>query len=267
MRRTRITKRKARKRTPIRPLPAPSPEDALAGLSLAIAAGRGAEAEPPRSGPPSSAGVAVPSSDDLRKELFAVCRPDQEPLGPFLSRIARLVLALKAHNVAASDLERVKMKATTLSGVYLKIAADWDPKKLVKALKLKFNTATLGDLDGPDELTKETNCIGDIILALGGKESSKPGKALSTPSDEPLHVVPVEGSDPSFPPSSCGRRTQSRLACLREDCCCGDGQDGLIGQVPNRQHAVIRPRRVPSATCRGFWAIQKCGWNRPLNYD
>ena len=38
-------------------------------------------AAPPRSGPPSCAGIAVPSADDLRKELFAVYRPDQEPSG------------------------------------------------------------------------------------------------------------------------------------------------------------------------------------------
>ena len=46
-------------------------------------------AGPPRSGPPSSAGIAVPSADDLRKELFTVYSPDQEPLGQFLSRMGR----------------------------------------------------------------------------------------------------------------------------------------------------------------------------------
>ena len=67
-------------------------------------------AGPPRSGPPSSAGIAAPSADDLRMELFAVYRPDPEPLGQFLSRIGRLVLALKAHkiSVAASDLEKTQ---------------------------------------------------------------------------------------------------------------------------------------------------------------
>ena len=98
-------------------------------------------AAPPRSGPPSSAGIAVPSANDL------VYRPDQEPLGQFLSRIGRLVLALKAHKiaVAASDLEKISLKATILSEVYGRIGGDWDPKKLVRALRLRFsNAATVG---------------------------------------------------------------------------------------------------------------------------
>ena len=105
-------------------------------------------AAPPRSGLPSSAGIAVPSAGDLRKELFAVYRPDQEPLGQFLSRIGRLVLALKAHkiSVAASDLEKISLKATILSEVYGRIGGYWDPKKLVRALRLRFsNAATIRD--------------------------------------------------------------------------------------------------------------------------
>ena len=42
------------------------------GKSLAALAAKAIEAAGPRrSGPPSSAGIAVPSADDLRKELFA----------------------------------------------------------------------------------------------------------------------------------------------------------------------------------------------------
>ena len=91
-------------------------------------------AAPPRSGPPSSAGIAVPSADDLRKEPFAVYCPDQEPFGQFLSRIGHLVLALKAHKipVAASDLEKISLKATILSEVYGRIGGDWEPKRLVR---------------------------------------------------------------------------------------------------------------------------------------
>ena len=78
---------------PTRGLPAPPSGNALAaqakagppaqiGLPSAIATRRGSEVA--CSGSPSSASVAVPSADDLRKELFTVYRPDQEPLGQFL---------------------------------------------------------------------------------------------------------------------------------------------------------------------------------------
>ena len=108
---------------------------------------------PPRSGPPSSAGA-----DDLRKELFAVYRPDQEPLGQFVSRIGRLVLAPKAHNsVVAADLEKIGLKATILSEVYAWIGGDWDAKKLVRALRLRFsNAAAMGDYDEHPELRRWT---------------------------------------------------------------------------------------------------------------
>ena len=62
--------------------------------ALAVPANNAASAQ--RSGPPSSAGIAVLSADDLRKELFELCRPDMEPLAVYLSRVGRLVLALKA---------------------------------------------------------------------------------------------------------------------------------------------------------------------------
>ena len=58
--------------------------------------------------------------------------------------------------------------------MYGRIGGDWDPKKLVRALRLRFsNAATLGDYDEhPEDLAKETDCIGEVILALGGRETS-----------------------------------------------------------------------------------------------
>ena len=78
-----------------------------------------------------------------------------------------------------------------LSEAYGRIGGDWDPKKLVRALRLRFSdAATLGDYDeSPDYLAKETDCIGEIILALGGRESTDPDKTFSTPSDH--HIGPV----------------------------------------------------------------------------
>ena len=66
------------------PIPATTPAatEALAAAAAKAAAASAVKtgtanaalegAAPPRSGPPSSAGIAVPSADDLRKELFAV---------------------------------------------------------------------------------------------------------------------------------------------------------------------------------------------------
>ena len=113
-----------------------------------------------------------------------------------IKSIGRLVLALKAHkiSVAASDLdlEKISLKATILSEVYGRIGGDWDPKKLVRALRLRFsNAATVGDYDEhPEDLAKETDCIGELILALGGRESTNPDKTFSTPSDT-CHRGPV----------------------------------------------------------------------------
>ena len=75
--------------------------------------------------------------------------------------MGRLALALKAHkiSVAATDLEKISLKATILSEVYSKMGGDRDPKKMVRALRLRFaNAATLRDLDDPDELIKERDC-------------------------------------------------------------------------------------------------------------
>ena len=87
-----------------------------------------------------------------------------------VTHIGRLVLALKAHKitVAASDLEKISRKATILSEVYGRIGGDWDPKKLVRALRLRFsNAATVRDSDEhPEDLAKETDCIGERVQTL-----------------------------------------------------------------------------------------------------
>ena len=65
--------------------------------------------------------------------------------------------------------------------MYGRIGEDWNPKKLVRALRLRFsNAATMGDYD-------------EIILALGGKESTNPPKTFSTPVDNP---VPLDVTHP-----------------------------------------------------------------------
>ena len=100
-----------------------------------------------------------------------------------------MVLVPKAHkvSVAVSDLEKMSLNATILSEVYGRIGGDWDPKKLVRALRLRLsNAATMGDYDeSPKDLAEETDCFGEVILALGGRESTNPDKTFSTPSDTP----------------------------------------------------------------------------------
>ena len=73
-------------------------------------------------------------ADDLRKELCGLPSGPKEPLGAFLLCVGRLVLALKAHRstVAASDLEKISLKATKISEVYDKIGGDWAHRKTVK---------------------------------------------------------------------------------------------------------------------------------------
>ena len=74
-------------------------------------------------------------------------------------------MALEAHkvSVAAADLEKISLKAAILNEVYGRTG---DPKKLVRALRLRFShAATMGDYDGSlQNLAKETDCIGKIIL-------------------------------------------------------------------------------------------------------
>ena len=76
--------------------------------------------------------------------------------------------------------------------MYGGIGGDWDPKKLVRALRLMFsNAATMGDY--LEDLAKETDGIGEVILALGGKESTNPAKTFNTSSDNPVspHTAPL----------------------------------------------------------------------------
>ena len=63
---------------------------------------------------------------------------------------------------------------------------------MVRALRVRFsNAATVGDFDGHSEdLAKETDCIGEIILARQGRESTNPDKTFSTPSDNVPQGVP-----------------------------------------------------------------------------
>ena len=82
------------------------------------------------SGPPSTAG-SVPA-ETLQAELRELYRPDQEPVADYLTRLARVVLALRAYgvNVGQPELEKLTTKATLLAEEFAKIGGDWHPTRI-----------------------------------------------------------------------------------------------------------------------------------------
>ena len=92
-------------------------------------------------------------------------------------------------NVGQPELEKLTMKATLLAEEFRKIGGDWRPTRMVRALRARFSAAALrtGSEEPMDaeESQKEIQAIGELILALGGRESSSPGKVWSSPSDVP----------------------------------------------------------------------------------
>ena len=81
------------------------------------------------SGPPSTAGSVPGTAEGLQAELRAIFRPDQEPVADYLTRVSRIVLALKAHGVTVNsrDLDALSTKATLLADEFSKIGGDWHP--------------------------------------------------------------------------------------------------------------------------------------------
>jgi hypothetical protein len=149
---------------------------AVGGLKV----GGGAGGTSPR---PSSAGTGAAGTDELLKQMKQVFRPDQEDMGVFLSRITRLVMALKTlgHEVTQEDLALVTLKAEVIQESFEEVGT-WDVRALARNLRDKFALVALDmELSDVDKASK-SEAIGQAILALGGKESSKPDKLFSTPS-------------------------------------------------------------------------------------
>ena len=145
------------------------------------------------SGPPSSAGTGPAEVEQLLRELFAIYDPvkDQD-LSEYLERITRLVLALKTlgHSVSAADLERITMKAEIFKESFELVGSD--PKSLVRSLRERFARLALDEGLGEQERSMQVGCIGELILGLGGKESSASDKLFSTPSVEDGAVGTME---------------------------------------------------------------------------
>ena len=79
------------------------------------------------SGPPSTAGSVPATAETLQAELREMFRPDQEPVADYLTRIARIVLALRAHGVAISsgELDMLTTKASLLAEEFGRVGGGW----------------------------------------------------------------------------------------------------------------------------------------------
>ena len=112
----------------------------------------------------------------------------QDSVGDYWTRLARVVLALRAYgvNVGQPELEKLTTKATLLAEEFAKIGGDWHPTRMVRALRARFSAAALrtGTEEPVDveESQKEIQAIGELILALGGRAIAlvKSGALLPT---------------------------------------------------------------------------------------
>ena len=158
------------------------------------------------SGPPSTAGSVPATAESLQADLREMFRPDQEPVADYLTRISRIVLALRAHGVAISsaELDGLATKATLLAEEFGQVGGDWHPTRMVRRLRARFAAAALKEGDDGDDVDvqKEIQAIGELIIALGGKQSASADKVWSSPSDIPPGAA---GASPPVPPTAFSR--------------------------------------------------------------
>ena len=76
-------------------------------------------------------------------------------------------------NVGQPEPEKLTTKATLLAEEFAK--GDWHPTRMVRALRAR-RTGT-EELVDAEESQKEIQAIGELILALGGRESNSPAKS------------------------------------------------------------------------------------------
>ena len=155
------------------------------------------------SGPPSTAGSVPATAESLQADLREMFRPDQEPVAEYLTRISRIVLALRAHGVAISsaELDGLATKASLLAEEFGQVGGDWHPTRMVRRLRARFTAAALKEGDDGDDadVQKEIQAIGELIIALGGKQNASADKVWSSPSDVPPGAA---GASPPVPPTA-----------------------------------------------------------------
>ena len=190
---------------------APAAEPPQASRALAALAPAGSAAA-------SSAGTGGHDIPELVRMMHDVFRPDEETMGEFLSRMTRLVMALKSlgHEVAKADVDAIVLRAEIMQEAFNEVGG-WHVKQLFTNLRDRFSKLAL-DVDLTDqEKNDRVGAIGALIACLGGKPSAKSDKLFSTPSD-------AEGSDRSRSPRKGRPLTQEGLAGLA-----AQGRDDYLG--------------------------------------
>ena len=157
----------------------------------------------------SSVGTGAAEVEELLKQLKALYRPQDEDMSEYLTRITRLVLALKTlgHEVSITDLARVSLKAELVQEAYERVGDRWDVRGMVRYLREKFTTAAVGTEMPAENITEHVSAIGELIMQLGGKESTQSGKLFSTPSQD--EDRPAGGTPPR--PISLGDMSRERM--------------------------------------------------------
>ena len=160
-----------------------APAAPTAGTTGLAAAGDGALAVVPLSadrraglsGPPSTAGSVPATAESLQADLREMYRPDQEPVAAYLTRLSRIVLALRAHGVAISsaELDGLAAKASLLAEEFGQVGGDWHPTKMVRRLRARFTAAALREGDDGD-VQKEIQAIGELIIASAASRALAP---------------------------------------------------------------------------------------------
>lgn len=94
-------------------------------------------------------------------------------------------MALKTlgRDVKTEDLDRVTLKAEIIQEAYDRVGT-WDVRALVRTLRNQFAFVALDSNLSDEDKTLKAEVLGQVILGLGGKESSKSDKLFSTPSVE-----------------------------------------------------------------------------------
>ncbi|CAK9017668.1 Pro-Pol polyprotein, partial [Durusdinium trenchii] len=125
----------------------------------------------------SSVGTGAAEVEELLKQLKALYRPQDEDMSEYLTRITRLVLALKTlgYEVSITDLARVSLKAELVQEAYERVGDRWDVRGMVRYLREKFTTAAVGTEMPAENITEHVSAIGELIMQLGGKESTQSG--------------------------------------------------------------------------------------------
>ena len=103
--------------------------------------------------------------------------------------------------ISSAELDGLATKASLLAEEFGQVGGDWHPTRMVRRLRARFAAAALKEGDDADavDVQKEIQAIGELIIALGGKQSASADKVWSSPSDVPPGAA---GATPPAPPTA-----------------------------------------------------------------